>query len=193
MTAAPVLRPFDRVADAGWADSLLEADLAGRLQARRGELMDPLAGDAEGLVAELDGRPIGLVTWVVGGAFSSPREAEVRVLVVAEPSRGQGAGGTLIGEAVRTLARAGIERSWLVTTNDNVDALRFYQRRGWRLAGLRPGAVDDARRTLKPSIGRTGDHGIPIRDEIDLELAPAAESPGDDPAARRASIRGHLG
>jgi GNAT superfamily N-acetyltransferase len=189
VTAAPVLRPFDRVADAGWADSLLEANLAGRLQARRGELMDPLAGDAEGLVAELDGRPIGLITWVVGGAFSGPGEAEVRVLVVAEPSRSQGAGGTLIGEAVRTLARAGIERAWLVTTNDNVDALRFYQRRGWRLAELHPGAVDEARRLLKPEIGQVAANAIPIRDELVLEIELGAEGwPGAS-----TSIPGHLG
>jgi hypothetical protein len=58
-----------------------------------------------------------------------------------------------------------------VTTNDNVDALRFYQRRGFRLRAVRPGAVDDARRTLKPEIPAVGEQGIPIRDEIELERA----------------------
>jgi len=52
-------------------------------------------------------------------------------------------------------------------TNDNVNALRFYQRRGFRLAELRPGAVDQSRRR-KPEIPRVGDYGIPLRDEIDL-------------------------
>jgi hypothetical protein len=47
--------------------------------------------------------------------------------------------------------------------------LRFYQRRGYRLAALRPGAVDAAR-ARKPSIPRVGDHGLPLRDEIDLAL-----------------------
>ena len=54
-------------------------------------------------------------------------------------------------------------------TNDNVDALRFYQRRGFRLAELRPGAVDRSRQE-KPQIPRTGDYGIPLHDEIDLTL-----------------------
>jgi len=52
--------------------------------------------------------------------------------------------------------------------NDNVDALRFYQRRGFRLAALRPGAVDASRATLKPEIPPTGAYGIPLRDELVL-------------------------
>lgn len=50
-----------------------------------------------------------------------------------------------------------------------VDALRFYQRRGYRLVGLRPGAVEQARRTLKPAIPPVGRHGIALRDELELE------------------------
>jgi hypothetical protein len=46
--------------------------------------------------------------------------------------------------------------------------LRFYQRRGFRLAELHVGAVDEARR-LKPTIPTIGDHGIPLRDELVLE------------------------
>jgi hypothetical protein len=57
----------------------------------------------------------------------------------------------------------------LVTTNDNIDALRLYQRRGFRLTTLHTGAVDRAR-MLKPSIPKLGRHGIPIRDELVLTL-----------------------
>ena len=66
--------------------------------------------------------------------------------------------------------RAGCTRLWLVTTNDNVDALRFYQRRGFRLARLRAGAVDESRATLKPEIPTSGSYGIPLRDELELEM-----------------------
>jgi N-acetylglutamate synthase-like GNAT family acetyltransferase len=76
--------------------------------------------------------------------------------------------GTMLIEAVRAEAkRLGCQQITLTTTNDNVDALRFYQRRGFRLAALRPGAVDRSR-LRKPEIPRTGDFGIPLRDEIDL-------------------------
>jgi hypothetical protein len=56
-----------------------------------------------------------------------------------------------------------------VATNDNVEALRFYQRKGFRLRALRAGAVDEARRSLKPTIPETND-GICIRDELELVL-----------------------
>ena len=59
---------------------------------------------------------------------------------------------------------------WLTTTNDNLDALRFYQRRGFRLSALRVGAVDAARATLKPELPAIGSYGISLRDELDLEL-----------------------
>jgi len=82
----------------------------------------------------------------------------------------QGAGiGTALVEAVADAARAaGCRRLWLVTTNDNLDALRFYLRRGFRLVAVHPGAVDRAR-LLKPSIPAVGDYGIPMHDELELE------------------------
>jgi hypothetical protein len=49
-----------------------------------------------------------------------------------------------------------------------VDGLRFYRRRGFRLAPLHLGAVDRSRATLKLEISETGDHGIPLRDELEL-------------------------
>jgi hypothetical protein len=65
----------------------------------------------------------------------------------------------------------------VITTNDNVDALRFYQRRGFRLAALHQGAVDDSRARLKPEIPEIGEHRIPLRDELDLELELVPDSP----------------
>jgi hypothetical protein len=62
-----------------------------------------------------------------------------------------------------------VPRAWLVTTNDNMRALRFYQRLGWELVAVHRGAVDRARETLKPEIPRVGNDGIPLRDEIELE------------------------
>jgi ribosomal protein S18 acetylase RimI-like enzyme len=95
------------------------------------------------------------------------RSIELVAFAATSPWRGVG---TALLEGLEDDARAhGAERVWLVTTNDNVDALRFYQRRGYRLVALRPGAVDAARREHKPSIPETGDHGIPLRDELELE------------------------
>jgi ribosomal protein S18 acetylase RimI-like enzyme len=148
-------------ADLAAVEALLDAEFAGRVQVRLGEVVDVLA--LPGLVARADGRVTGYVAYRVDDG-----EAEIAALVVAAGERHAGTGTALV-EAVARLARdAGARRLWLVTTNDNVDALRFYQRRGFRLAELHVGAVDEARR-LEPAIPAVGDHGIPIRDELVLE------------------------
>ena len=87
----------------------------------------------------------------------------------AEPQR-EGIGMLLLERVIETARRRGCCTVWLTTTNDNLDALRFYQRRGFRLARIRPGAVDRARETLKPELPVIGSYGIPMRDELDLEL-----------------------
>jgi GNAT superfamily N-acetyltransferase len=113
-----------------------------------------------GFIAERAGRIAGLVTYDV-----RPPILEIVTINALDLYAGIG---TMLIEAVRAEAkRRGCHEVTLTTTNDNISALRFYQRRGFRLAALRPGAVDRSR-LLKPEIPRTGDFGIPLRDEIDL-------------------------
>ena len=80
---------------------------------------------------------------------------------------GQGLGTSLVEAVAAEIKAAGHSVLRVSTTNDNLDALRFYQRRGFYLIAVRPGAVASGRR-LKPSIPLTGAFGIPIRDEIEL-------------------------
>lgn len=90
-----------------------------------------------------------------------------------EGSRGTG---TALLQAVEAkAAAAGCSRLWLITTNDNLTALGFYQKRGYRLCALYPGAVDIARKT-KLTIPLVSDDGIPIRDELELEKLLGVES-----------------
>jgi len=81
----------------------------------------------------------------------------------------RGVGRALIEAVAATARTAGARRLRVMTTNDNLRALRLYQRAGFRLEALRPGAVGAAR-DRKPSIPLSGAEGIPIRDEIDLVL-----------------------
>ncbi|GAA0955117.1 N-acetyltransferase [Virgisporangium aurantiacum] len=147
--------------------------------ARRGELVDATARPAVVTYAA-DGGIAGVLTYDVVGT-----ECEVLTLHAAVQWAGAG---TALVDAVRGIAaRAGCRTLWVLTTNDNVEGLRFYQRRGFRLSALRPGAVDESRRTLKPRIPPTGFHGIPLRDEIELvmplegEEGPAAGEPASTP------------
>jgi GNAT superfamily N-acetyltransferase len=81
---------------------------------------------------------------------------------------GCGVGTALVEGLISKLRAEGVNILRVTTTNDNLDALRFYQRRGFRIIAVRPGAVDESRR-IKPSISAIGEYGIAIRDEIELE------------------------
>ena len=153
-----LIRPSS-ASDRGEIDAFLE-ERSSRNVARLGELVD--AREHPSLLALDDGgRLVGVLTYVVDG-----HRCEVLTLHAAEPCRGVGT--ALIEEVERVAVEAGCRRLWLITTNDNVDALRFYQRRGFRLAEVHPGAVEDSRRSLKPEIPEVGEHGIPLRDELEL-------------------------
>ncbi len=84
---------------------------------------------------------------------------------------GLGVGGGALIEAIRAKARShGVHRLWLITTNDNTNPLRFYQRRGFDVVALHRDAVATAP-ALKPTIPLEAD-GIPLRHELELELKP---------------------
>jgi GNAT superfamily N-acetyltransferase len=156
------LRPL-APADEAAAEALLDATIAGRHQSRLGELHDVLALDGFG--AWEGDRLVALATW------SSPDAAgrsELAVLAVTEGRQGQGIGALLVDAVAMVALNAGATTQWLVTTNDNLDALRLYQRHGYHLAELHPGAIDEAGRH-KPGISALGFHGIPLRDELVLE------------------------
>jgi GNAT superfamily N-acetyltransferase len=115
------------------------------------------------VVAEADGERAGLATYAVTG-----RDCELVSLDAL--TVGAGIGGALV-EAVADAARgAGCTRLHLITSNDNLPALRLYQRHGFVLVALHRGAVDTARQH-KPEIPATGHAGIPLRDELELERA----------------------
>jgi ribosomal protein S18 acetylase RimI-like enzyme len=124
-----------------------------------GELVDAIA--QPGFVAEIDGELAGVITY-------RERDGSVEVVSINALVPGKGVGGALL-DAVRALAtERGAARLWLITTNDNTHALRFYQRYGFDLAALHRNGVDRARK-LKPGIPAEAD-GIPIRHELELEI-----------------------
>jgi GNAT superfamily N-acetyltransferase len=136
------------------------------LGSRLGELVHPLEHPA--LVAETDGgQLLGMLTYV---PQQDGQQCEILTLHADEQWRG--AGTALIEAAGQLARRQGCARLWVITTNDNVDALRFYQRRGFCLVRVHRGAVDRSRAMLKPEIPSVGAYGIPLRDEIELERQP---------------------
>ncbi len=118
--------------------------------------------DLPGFVAIQEGEKVGLVTYNIEG-----ESCEVVTINSTQPSSGVG---TALIEAVRDIAiKSRCKRLWLITTNDNLNALRFYQKRGFVLVAVHRNALDVSRK-LKPEIPLIGDDGIPLRDEIELEM-----------------------
>ncbi|SCL21806.1 Ribosomal protein S18 acetylase RimI [Micromonospora rhizosphaerae] len=97
----------------------------------------------------------------------------LEVVSLAATAAARGAGSALLAAAEAVALAAGADRLWLVTTNDNLGALRFYQRRGLRIVAVDAGAVDRARQ-VKPSIPYLGEDDIPLHDELVLERRLAA-------------------
>jgi GNAT superfamily N-acetyltransferase len=113
-------------------------------------------------IAELDNERLGLITYRL-------QEDQCEVISLNSLRESIGIGTALLDAVKDASAKAGCKRLWLITTNDNLAAVRFYQRRGWTLVAVHRGAIAESRR-LKPTIPEIGIDGIPIRDEVELEL-----------------------
>lgn len=115
-----------------------------------------------GYVALILGRRAGLLTYHI-------TEREFEIVTLDSLVEGKGVGTALITVAKEKAIQEKCRRVWLITTNDNLPALRFYQRRGFRISTIHTDALTKSR-LLKPEIPLVGMYGIPIRDEIEFEL-----------------------
>ena len=130
---------------------------------RRGALIDP--SDLPGWLAlDEGGMPLGYVL------FESVGD-ECEIVALEALRRREGVGSALVDAVIHAAESARAAAVWLVTTNDNAGAIAFYETRGFSLCAVRPGAVDEARRSLKPTIPLVGESGVPIRDELEYRLA----------------------
>ena len=115
-----------------------------------------------GFTAMQGDKPIGLVTYQIEGS-------QCEIVTMNSLVKGIGIGSALITAVKDAAVSAKCKRLWLITTNDNLAALRFYQKRGFQLVAVHRNALEKARK-LKPEIPLVGIDGIPLRDEIELEM-----------------------
>ncbi len=115
-----------------------------------------------GFVAVQDGNKIGLVTYHI-------ESNECEIVTLNSLIEGIGIGTELLKEVLKTAVGLKCKRGWAITTNDNLNALRFYQTRGFVLVALYRNAVEESR-VLKTDMPVYGMDSIPIRDEIEVEM-----------------------
>lgn len=116
----------------------------------------------DGFIALEDDEWVGEVTYAYSGT-------DCEIVSLDSLREGRGIGTKLI-DAVRAEAqKKNCGRLFLITTNDNLNALGFYQKRGFELVRIHRGAINKSRK-IKPGIPKIGMNNIPLRDEIEMEI-----------------------
>ena len=165
------IRPIDQ-ADRGRVDAFIVRQWYTTQMVVHGQVFD--LGSADGFYI-CDGDEItGLITYRVSGK-------EMEILSLDSLRERRGTGTLLLNAAIGKARDSGLERIMLITTNDNLPALRFYQKRGFDLVRIHRNALEQARK-IKPEIPLTGMDSIPLRHEIELEMMLKEEKTeaGDD-------------
>jgi len=145
--------------DIPWVESILTKHFGSPEVVSRGVLHDSRA--LPGFVAEVESEPAGLVQY-----HMVDKQCEVVVLISLIPR--QGIGRELLRTMESTARQAGCTRLWLITTNNNRNAIEFYKVLGWRQVAIHQGAIRESRK-IKPQIPLYDEEGVPIEDEIEFE------------------------
>jgi N-acetylglutamate synthase-like GNAT family acetyltransferase len=153
------IRPAEKE-DRNWVAQFLDEQWGSTRIVTRGEVY--LAHLLPGFIAIKDDARVGLITYRFEGT-------ECEIITINSTVEGGGIGSALIEAVKQAVILEGCKRMWLITTNDNMRALRFYQKRGFHLIAVYPNALEQSRK-LKPEIPLFGIDGIPLRDEIELEM-----------------------
>jgi len=146
--------------DRDWIIEVLLDNWASNIVVTKGMTYE--ADKLPGIIAEADDLRVGLLTYQIA-------HDDLEIITMNAIERGKGVGSALLDEVQKIAIRNGCKRIWLITTNDNIDALRFYQRRGFEIVAIHRYAIEESRK-LKPQLPFVGKYGIPIRDEIELEM-----------------------
>ncbi|RPH37963.1 GNAT family N-acetyltransferase [bacterium] len=159
------MEPFEirpaTTGDYGWIQALLSAHWGSCLIISRGRAYR--ADQLPGFIVTVGDKRAGLLTYSINGP-------ECEIVTLNSLDERQGAGSGLLKAVVQQARAAACRRVCLVTTNDNLKAVHFYQKRGFSLVALHRNAIEASRR-LKPEIPLLGIDSIPIRDELELEMA----------------------
>jgi RimJ/RimL family protein N-acetyltransferase len=104
----------------------------------------------------------GIVTYNIHGD-------QCEIVTLDSMIENSGAAWANIQAVIDAARKKGCRRLWLITTNDNLQAIKYYQKRGFTIAAIHCNAIENSRK-LKPQIPHLGMDGIPIRDEIEFEM-----------------------
>ena len=147
-------------ADNKWLEELMNRDWGGLPLVIRGKKFYP--SQLDGIIAENE-------NGIAGFLFYEVRDKDCEIIVFEVFDKFKGTGTSILDNLKEVAKDKKCQRIYLMTTNDHLDALRFYQKRGFHICGIHIDSVKNSIK-IKPTIGMIGDHDIPVRDEIDFEF-----------------------
>lgn len=148
------------LADREWISQVMIKEWSGEMVVVHSETFHPAF--LPGFAALVDKEPVGLITYSISGN-------ECEIITLNSWRENLGVGTALVDETRKSAVLAGCIRLSVVTTNNNVYALHFYQKRGFVISSVRKNAIAESRK-LKPQIPLLDDRGRLISDEIELEI-----------------------
>ena len=153
------IRPINKN-DETFIDDVIRKEWGSEIIVVHGKTYKPK--ELPGLIAEENSKTVGLLTYKI-------ERNECEIVTLNSLIKHKGIGTLLLDELKKIAEKGGCNRVWVVTTNDNLNALRFYQKNDYKIKKIYPDAVEESRK-IKPQIPLIGENGIPIKDEIELEL-----------------------
>ena len=145
--------------DRKWISQLIKEEWSSNRIVTRGRSHD--IENLPGFIAIYKNEKVGLLTYNI-------ENEECEIITLNSLIENIGIGTYLLRSLESFMQSKKVKRIWVITTNDNLDALRFYQKKGFRIKVLYINAIKDSRK-LKPEIPLLGFYDIEIRDEIELE------------------------
>jgi len=146
--------------DREWVRNFISKEWGSEKIISRGKIHYP--HKLPGFIAFNGKKYLGLITYNI-------EKDDCEIVSINTILKRKGIGRALVEKVKRTAKNLGCKRLWLVTTNDNIDGLIFWQKVGFSLKKVYPNAISFSRK-LKPEIPEIGNYGIPVRDEIELEF-----------------------
>ncbi len=149
-----------RTEDSDLIESFISDCWGSPMSVSRGRIFN--TADLPGFIYINDKEVIGLVTYNID-------KEDCEIVTLNSQLNNRGLATQLLNKVIEKAKIKGCRRVWLITTNDNTHALRFYQKRGFDWIGFYRNSMDDSRK-LKPEIPEFGDDDIPLKHEIEFEL-----------------------
>jgi len=146
--------------DLDWLAKLITKKWKSEKIVSRGKIYD--VQTLPGFVAVDENNYLGLITYNI-------ENNNCEIISLNSLKEGVGVGSALLKRVIGTAKEKKCKRVFVITTNNNLQGLRFYQKKGFTIKAVYKNAVEQSRK-LKPEIPLVGSCGIRIKDEIELEM-----------------------